>query len=46
MKYGIIKKIYGQNEIEGIQYKINMLGSNRKLEFNSYEFLNLRRSSE
>ncbi len=42
MKYGIIKKIYGQNEIEGIQYKINMLGSNRKLEFNSYEFLNLR----
>lgn len=42
MNYGIIKKIYGHDYVEKIQSKINMLGSNRKIVFNSYEYLTLR----
>lgn len=42
MNYGIIKKIYGHDYVEKIQTRINMLGSNKKVVFNSYEFLTLR----
>ena len=42
MNKGIIKKIYRVKDIEHIQSKINMLGSNRKFKFDAVEFLNLR----
>ena len=42
MNSGIIKKIYRTKDIENIQNKINMLGSNRKYKFDAVSFLNLR----
>lgn len=42
MNKGIIKKIYRVKDIEYIQSKINMLGSNRKFKFDAVTFLNLR----
>ena len=39
---GIIKKIYRERDVENIQKKIDMLGSNRKLKFDAVEFLNIR----
>lgn len=39
---GIIKKIYREKDIENIQKKIDMLGSNRKIKFDAVEFLNIR----
>lgn len=42
MNSGIIKKIYRVKDIENIQNKINMLGSNRKFKFDAVLFLNLR----
>lgn len=42
MNNGIIKKIYRVKDIEYIQRKINMLGSNRKIKFDAVSFLNLR----
>ena len=39
---GIIKKIYRVKDIENIQNKIDMLGSDRKLNFGAVEFLTLR----
>lgn len=38
----VIKKIYRSKDIEHIQSKIDMLGSNRKLKFDAVEFLNVR----
>ena len=38
----IIKKIYRAKDIENIENKINMLGSDRKLKFNAVEFLTTR----
>ena len=42
MNSGVIKKIYRTKDIEHIQNKINMLGSNRKFKFNAVAFLTLR----
>lgn len=42
MNKGIIKKIYRQKDIENIQSKINMLGNNRKFNYDAVTFLNLR----
>ena len=42
MNSGIIKKIYRSKDIENIQSKINMLGSDRKIKFDAATFLNLR----
>jgi len=42
MNSGVIKKIYRAKDIESIQKKINMLGSNRKFKFDAVTFLNLR----
>ena len=42
MNKGIIKKIYRVKDIEHIQSKINMLGTNRKFKFDAVEFLSLR----
>lgn len=42
MNRGIIRKIYRVKDIENIQNKIDMLGSNRKLKFDAVEFLNVR----
>ena len=42
MKSGIIKKIYRTKDIENIQNKINLLGSERKITFNSTMFLTTR----
>ena len=42
MNSGIIKKIYRAKDIESIQNKINMLGSNRKFKFDAVTFLNIR----
>ena len=42
MNSGIIKKIYRTKDIENIQNKINMLGSNRKYRFDAVAFLNIR----
>lgn len=42
MNSGIIKKIYRTKDIENIQNKINMLGSDRKFKFDAVLFLNLR----
>lgn len=39
---GIIKKIYRAKDIENIENKINMLGSDRKLKFNAADFLTTR----
>jgi len=39
---GIIKKIYREKDIDNIQKKIDMLGSNRKIKFDAVEFLNFR----
>ena len=39
---GIIKKIYRVKDIENIENKINMLGSDRKLKFSATEFLTAR----
>lgn len=39
---GIIRKIYRVKDIENIQSKIDMLGSNRKINFDAVEFLNIR----
>ncbi|MDO4963069.1 MAG: type II secretion system F family protein [bacterium] len=39
---GIIRKIYRSKDIDTIQSKINLLGSNRKLKFDSVSFLNFR----
>lgn len=38
----IIKKIYRQKDLNHIQEKINLLGSDRKLKFDAVEFLNVR----
>lgn len=38
----VIKKIYRAKDIEYIQTKINLLGSNRKFKFDAVEFLNIR----
>ena len=38
----VIKKIYRSKDIEYIQSKIDMLGSDRKLKFDAVEFLNIR----
>ena len=42
MNKGIIKKIYREKDINDIQTKINMLGSNRKFKFDAVSFLSLR----
>ena len=42
MNSGVIKKIYRAKDIENIQNKINMLGSNRKFKFDAVTFLNIR----
>lgn len=42
MNYGIINKIYGKDEINKIQSKIDMLGNNRKINFSAKEFLLIR----
>ena len=42
MNSGVIKKIYRAKDIENIQKKINMLGSNRKFKFDAVTFLNIR----
>ena len=42
MNSGVIKKIYRAKDIEYIQNKINMLGSNRKFKFDAVTFLNIR----
>ena len=42
MNKGIIKRIYRVKDIEYIQNKINLLGSNRKFKFDAVEFLSLR----
>lgn len=42
MNSGVIKKIYRTKDIENIQNKINMLGSNRKFKFDAVTFLTLR----
>lgn len=42
MNRGIIRKIYRVKDIENIQNKIDMLGSNRKIKFDAVEFLNVR----
>ena len=42
MNKGIITKIYRVKDIEYIQNKINMLGSNRKFKFDAVDFLSLR----
>ena len=42
MNKGIIKKIYREKDIKDIQNKINMLGCNRKFNYDAVSFLNLR----
>lgn len=42
MNSGIIRKIYRVKDIENIQNKINMLGTNRKIKFDAVSFLNTR----
>ena len=42
MNGGIIKKIYRQKDIENIQSKINMLGSDRKIKYDAVSFLTAR----
>ena len=42
MNKGIIKKIYREKDIKNIQSKINMLGCNRKFNYDAVSFLNLR----
>jgi len=42
MNKGIIKKIYREKDIKNIQSKINMLGNNRKFNYDAVLFLNLR----
>lgn len=42
MNSGVIKKIYRTKDIDNIQNKINMLGSNRKFKFDAVTFLTLR----
>jgi len=42
MNNGIIKKIYRVKDIEHIQSKIDMLGTNSKIKFDAVSFLNLR----
>ena len=42
MNSSIIRKIYRVKDIENIQNKLNMLGSNRKLKFDAVSFLNTR----
>lgn len=42
MNKGIIKKIYREKDIKNIQSKINMLGNNRKFNYDAVTFLNLR----
>jgi len=42
MNNGIIKKIYREKDIKNIQYKINLLGSNRKFNYDAVSFLNMR----
>lgn len=42
MNGGIIKKLYRKKSIENVQSKINMLGSNKKFNFNAETFLTLR----
>jgi len=42
MNKGIIKKIYRVKDIEHIQSKIDMLGTNSKIKFDAVSFLNLR----
>ncbi len=42
MNKGIIKKIYREKDIKNIQSKINMLGNNRKFNYDAVSFLNLR----
>ena len=39
---GIIKKIYRKKDIDNIQKKINMLGTNSKIKFDAITFLNTR----
>ena len=42
MNNGVIKKIYRAKDIDNIQKKINMLGTDRKFNFNAVTFLNIR----
>lgn len=42
MNSGIIRKIYRAKDIENIQAKINMLGNDRKWNFDAVTFLNVR----
>ena len=42
MNKGIIKKIYRSKDIENINKKINLLGSNQKIKFDAVSFLNIR----
>ena len=42
MNSSIIKKIYRVKDIENIQKKLNLLGSNRKIKFDAVGFLNTR----
>lgn len=42
MNNSIIRRIYRGKDIENIQNKINMLGSNRKIKFDAVMFLNVR----
>ena len=42
MNKGIIKKIYREKDIKNIQSKINMLGVNRKFNYDAVSFLNMR----
>lgn len=42
MYYGILRKIYGNESLEKLQTKINMLGSNKHITFNPFEFMLVR----
>ena len=42
MNKGIIKRIYRVSDIEKIDKKIKMLGSNKKITFDAVSFLNIR----
>ena len=42
MNSSIIRKIYRVKDIENIQNKLNLLGSNRKIKFDAVGFLNTR----